>query len=522
MPTATLRLVLGDQLSRGLSSLSDLDPDRDRVLLVEVWDEATYVRHHKKKIAFLFSAMRHFAAALRSEGVAVDYVTLDDPDNSGSFDGEVRRAVARHGPERLVVTEPGEWRVREGMRDWEADLGIPVEIREDGRFFCTPAAFADWAEGRKSLRMEYFYREMRRRTGFLIDAGGEPEGGKWNFDQDNRKALPGDLPVPDVLPVSPDDITSEVLELVAARFPEHFGSLQPFWFAVTAEQAEAAFEAFVQERLPNFGDYQDAMAYGEATLFHSVVSQYLNAGLLDPHAVCARVERAWREGEAPLNAVEGFIRQVLGWREFVRGLYWLKMPDYAERNFFDAQRDLPSFYWTGETEMVCLSEAVSQTRENAYAHHIQRLMVTGNFALLAGVHPGAVNEWYLVVYADAYQWVELPNVTGMALFADGGVFASKPYAASGKYIDRMSNYCKRCRYDVKRQSGDEACPFNFLYWDFVARNRTKLEKNPRMGLIVKSLQRMKPDKVAAMRKDAKAFLSNLETVGEGQWRDEGP
>ena len=522
MPTATLRLVLGDQLSRGLSSLSDLDPDRDRVLLVEVWEEATYVRHHKKKIAFLFSAMRHFAEALRGEGVAVDYVSLDDPDNSGSFHGEVLRAIARHGPERLVVTEPGEWRVREGMRDWEADLGIPLEIREDGRFFCTPAAFADWAEGRKSLRMEYFYREMRRRTGFLIDAGGEPEGGKWNFDQDNRKALPGDLPVPDVLRVSPDDITSEVLELVAARFPEHFGSLQPFWFAVTAEQAEAAFEAFVQERLPNFGDYQDALAYGEATLFHSVVSQYLNAGLLDPHAVCARVERAWRDGEAPLNAVEGFIRQVLGWREFVRGLYWLKMPDYAERNFFDAQRDLPSFYWTGETEMVCLSEAVSQTRENAYAHHIQRLMVTGNFALLAGVHPGAVNEWYLVVYADAYQWVELPNVTGMALFADGGVFASKPYAASGKYIDRMSDYCKRCRYDVKQQSGDDACPFNFLYWDFVARNRTKLEKNPRMGLIVKSLQRMKPDKVAAMRKDAKAFLSNLETVGEGQWRDEGP
>ncbi|WP_119168086.1 cryptochrome/photolyase family protein [Algihabitans albus] len=518
MQIAALRLVLGDQLSRGLSSLSDLDADRDRVLLVEVWEEATYVRHHKKKIAFLFSAMRHFAVALKQEGIAVDYVTLDDPENGGSFLGELRRAVARHAPERIVVTEPGEWRLSEAMGRWEAELDLPVEIRADDRFFCSHAAFADWAKERKSLRMEYFYREMRRRTGILMDSGGQPEGGRWNFDQENRKVLPEDLSAPEILQVPPDDITGDVLDLVAARFADHFGELYPFWFAVTAEQAETAFEVFVQERLPNFGDYQDAMAFGEATLFHSVISQYLNAGLLDPQAVCTRVERAWRDGTAPLNAVEGFIRQVLGWREFVRGIYWLKMPDYADENFLEARRDLPAFYWTGETEMVCLSEAISQTRQNAYAHHIQRLMVTGNFALLAGVHPAAVNEWYLVVYADAYQWVELPNVTGMALFADGGAFASKPYAASGKYIDRMSNYCRSCSYDVKRQTGDGVCPFNFLYWDFIARNGAKLEKNPRMALILKSFQRMKPEKVAAMRQQAEAFLAGLETVEEGEWR----
>jgi deoxyribodipyrimidine photolyase-related protein len=514
----TLRLVLGDQLSRGLSALADVEPERDVVLLVEVAEEATYVRHHKKKIAFLFSAMRHFAAELEAEGVRVDYVRLDDPDNAGSFTGELERAVARHGPERVVATEPGEWRVLRAMRGWERRLGLPVEIRADGRFFASLQDFADWAEGRKSLRMEFFYREMRRRTGFLMDAGGEPEGGRWNFDADNREPLPAGLEAPDVPRVEPDATTREVLDLVAARFADHFGDLEPFGYAVTAKDAEAHFETFVRERLPSFGDYQDAMAVGEPHLFHGLVSMYLNAGLLDPHAVCARAEKAWRDGHAPLNAVEGFVRQVLGWREFVRGLYWLEMPDYARRNYFGARRGLPTFYWTGETEMRCLAEAIGQTKAEAYAHHIQRLMVTGNFALLAGVDPAAVNEWYLVVYADAYEWVELPNVTGMALFADGGLLASKPYAASGKYIDRMSNYCTHCRYDVKKQTGEDACPFNFLYWDFIARNGGKFERNPRMKMILGSFRRMKPDKVRAMRERAGAFLDGLETVGVGQWR----
>ncbi len=513
-----LRLVLGDQLSRGLSALADLDAEVDTVLLVEAVEEATYVRHHKKKIAFLFSAMRHFAEALRADGVAVDYVRLDDPDNRGSLRDEVSRAVRRHKPKRIILTEPGEWRLRRDMDGWQTEMGLPVEIRDDTRFFVAPRDFAAWAEGRKSLRMEYFYRELRRRTGFLMDADGQPEGGRWNFDQDNRKPLPADIEVPSLEAVEPDAITRAVLDLVANRFAAHFGDLEPFGYAVTAEQAEAAFEAFVRERLPHFGDYQDAMAVGEATLFHSVVSMYLNAGLLDPHAVCARAEKAWRDGQAPLNAVEGFIRQVLGWREFVRGLYWLEMPDYARRNFFHARRGLPEFYWTGETEMRCLAEAIGQTKRNAHAHHIQRLMVTGNFALLAGVHPGAVNEWYLVVYADAYEWVELPNVTGMALFADGGLLASKPYAASGKYIARMSDYCAHCRYDVKRQSGDDACPFNYLYWDFIARNGDKFARNPRMKMILSAFGKMKPDKVAAMRSQAKDFLDGLKTVKEGEWR----
>jgi deoxyribodipyrimidine photolyase-related protein len=513
----TLRFVLGDQLSRGLSSLQDLDPDRDVVLLAEVTAEATYVRHHPKKIAFIFAAMRHFAEALRAEGVRVDYVRLDDPDNAGDFTGELARAVQRHDASRVVVTEPGEWRVLEAMQTWRQATGVPVEIRDDDRFFCTRQRFADWAKGRKTLRMEHFYREMRRGTGVLMESDGQPAGGQWNYDVENRKPIPADLETPERHRVPPDAVTREVLDLVGQRFAHHFGTLDGFDFAVTAHQAEAAFEAFVRDALPCFGDYQDAMRVGEPTLFHARIGQYLNAGLLDPYAVCARAERAWRDGHAPLNAVEGFVRQILGWREYIRGLYWLKMPDYAETNALEAQRPLPELYWTGETDMRCLHEVVTQTRDEAYAHHIQRLMVTGTFALLAGLDPKAVNYWYLVVYADAYEWVELPNVQGMSLYADGGVLGSKPYAASGKYIDRMSDYCRHCRYDVKKQTGEDACPFNALYWDFIARNRDRLEGNPRMTMPYATLRKMKPEKLQALRTRAQSFLDSLDYAEPGAW-----
>ena len=513
----TVRFILGDQLSRDISSLRDLDPEADVIALAEVMAEATYVRHHPKKIAFIFAAMRHFAQDLREAGFTVDYLHLDDPDNPGTFAGAVRRAVERHAAERFVVTEPGEWRVWQDMQGWQQLLGRPVTIREDDRFFTTPAAFRKWAEGRKTLRMEHFYREMRRKTGFLMGPDGQPEGGKWNYDADNREALTTDAGLPGRVSFAPDPMTREVLDLVADRFGHHFGKLEGFDYAVTETQARSALEAFIAHRLPLFGDYQDAMRVGQPFLFHARISVYMNAGLLDPREVCQAAQSAYDSGHAPLNAVEGFIRQILGWREFIRGVYWLKMPDYATRNALDAHRPLPEFYWTGETDMRCLSEAVTQTRDEAYAHHIQRLMVTGNFALIAGLSPSAVNYWYMVVYADAYEWVELPNVQGMALFADGGVFASKPYAASGKYIARMSNYCQHCRYNAQKQLTEDACPLNALYWHFISENRDAFENNPRMAMPLRTLNKMKPEKIAALRDKAETFLDSLTYAEPGQW-----
>lgn len=507
----TLRLVLGDQLSRNLSSLRDLDPARDVVLLVEVAEETTYVRHHKQKIALILAAMRHFSAGLAGEGIRVDHVRLEDAGNTGSFRGEVIRAVARHGATRLVVTEPGEWRVRADMERWETETGIPVEIREDTRFLCSHARFGAWAAGKKQLRMEFFYREMRRLTGYLM-VGDDPAGGQWNFDHDNREALPATVRQPERLGFAPDAITREVLDVVARRFPDHFGDLEPFRWAVTREGALEALESFVVECLPTFGAYQDAMKTGEPFLFHALLSPYLNIGLLDPREVCEAALAAYETGRAPIASVEGFVRQIIGWREYVRGIYWLKMPGYAETNVLRATRTLPWFYWSGETEMNCLKQCIADTRRNAYAHHIQRLMVTGNFALLAGIAPAEIEEWYLVVYADAFHWVELPNVHGMVLFADGGVLASKPYAASGAYIDRMSDYCSGCAYDVREKLGPKACPFNILYWAFLVRNERHLARNPRMAIPYRTLAKMPPERRARIAVEAEAFLDGLPTA----------
>ncbi len=504
-----LRLVLGDQLSRAVSALDGLDATRDVVLMVEVHEETTYVRHHRQKIVLILSAMRHFAAMLRAEGIPVDYVRLNAQDNTGSLGGEVRRALSRHAADRVIVTAPGEWRVLAMMQGWKEALGIPVEIREDARFLCTQERFRRWAQGRKSLRMEFFYREMRRETGWLMH-GSEPEGGRWNYDSDNRKALPENLRTPPRRRFPPDAVTAAVLDLVRERCGEHFGDLDGFGWAVTREDALAALGEFVDRFLPGFGDYQDAMRDGGDFLFHSVLSPYLNIGLLAPREVCESALDAWREGRAPLAAVEGFVRQILGWREYVRGLYWLLMPEYADSNFLDAQRPLPAFYWTGETRMRCVRATVEATRRNAYAHHIQRLMITGNFALLTGISPAEVEAWYLAVYADAFEWVELPNTHGMALHADGGLLGSKPYAASGAYIDRMSDYCAGCAYSPKTKLGERACPFNFLYWNFLMDNRERLAANPRMAMPYRTLDRMSGERRDAIRRDSAAFLAALD------------
>lgn len=502
-----LRLVLGDQLTRHVASLRDY-AEGDVVVMAEVAGEATYVKHHKQKIVFVLSAMRHFADELRADGVNVDYIRFDDPDNTGSIVGELQRAVTRHRPAELIITSPGEWRL---LADFKAlDPGIPVDIREDDRFFATTARFAAWAADRKVLRMEFFYREMRRETDLLME-GDAPAGGQWNYDHDNRKRLPKSQALPARFGFAPDRITQGVIALVEDRFPDHFGDLDGFEWAVTRKDALRSLDDFLINALPNFGKYQDAMASGEPFVFHAVISPYLNAGLLTAREVCIAAEREYLERRAPLNAVEGFIRQILGWREYVRGVYWLKMPDYAETNELNAKRPLPWLYWSGETDMHCMAEAIGQTKRTAYSHHIQRLMVTGNFALLAGIAPKEIAEWYLVVYADAFEWVELPNVQGMSQFADGGLLASKPYASSGAYIDRMSDFCASCVYDVKAKSGPKACPFNFLYWAFLIRNAKTLRNNQRMAMPYRTLAGWDEGHKAAITAEAEAFLDGLAT-----------
>jgi deoxyribodipyrimidine photolyase-related protein len=507
-PSGQLILVLGDQLSLDISSLRAGDAACDTVLMAEVAEEASYAPHHKKKIAFVFSAMRHFAQALAAAGWRVRYVPLDDPANSGTLSGELARALTNRPARGVLVTEPGEYRLKTALAAWAEAGGVELRMLEDTRFLASHSDFDTWAEGRKQLRMEFFYREMRRKTGLLMQ-GDQPEGGKWNFDSENRKPAKGDLFMPSPHKIAPDATTQVVLDLVAARFGDNFGALTPFWFAVTRADALDALERFVTDALAGFGDYQDAMLTGERFLYHSVLAQYINCGLLNPLEVCWRVERAYREGRAPLNAVEGFIRQIIGWREYMRGIYWRSMPGYTQENFFGATRPLPGFYWDAKTDMACMAAAIGQTRDEAYAHHIQRLMVTGNFAMLAGVDPHQVHEWYLAVYADAYEWVEAPNVIGMSQFADGGLLASKPYAASGNYIDKMSDHCAGCHYDVKKKTGPGACPFNPLYWDFLIRNEDKLRGNPRLGQAYSTWDRMADDKKAAYRSSARAVLDAL-------------
>ncbi|KRS11474.1 deoxyribodipyrimidine photolyase [Roseovarius atlanticus] len=500
-----LILVLGDQLSKTLSALREADKDSDLVVMAEVADEASYVGHHPKKIALIFSAMRHFAGELQGDGWQVAYSRLDDDETSKSIVGELMRRGQEHDTTEVVATRPGEWRLIEALDN----APLTVKTLPDDRFVASLDEFNTWAEGRKSLRMEYFYRDMRRKTGLMME-GDEPAGEKWNYDHENRKPASGDMLRSTPMEFTPDQITEEVLNLVEKKFDKNFGVLRPFTYAVTRGQALRALDHFAKNLLDCFGDYQDAMLQDDRFLHHSLLSQYLNIGLLDPVEICTRVEEEWKAGNVPINAAEGFIRQIIGWREYVRGIYFREGPDYVTRNALGHERDLPWMYWGGETHMNCVSHAVDQTRELAYAHHIQRLMVTGNFAVLAGVDPHQVHEWYLAVYHDAYEWVEAPNVIGMSQFADDGIIASKPYVSSGNYIDKMSDYCGSCAYSVKEKTGEKACPFNLLYWDFLVRHREKFAGNPRMGQMYATWDRMKDDRKEAVLEGAKRILDRLD------------
>ena len=486
-----LVLILGDQLDDDASALTDFDPEQDAIWMAEVDEESTHVASSKQRTTVFLSAMRHHATHLRAKGWRVIYSELDDAYNTGTLSGELEKAIRTTCPERLIMTAPGEWRVLQNLRAVARAHQLHLEIRDDTHFFSTVRDFSQHMASRKSLRLEFFYREMRQQTGILMD-GSKPVGGQWNFDADNRSSFgkqgPGLLPRPTRF--EPDAITQDVIALVQQRFAHHPGSVDTLGWPVTRAQALQVLHEFIAQRLPSFGLYQDAMWEGEVWLYHSHLSCALNLKLLNPREVVAAAEEAHQHGHAPLAAVEGFVRQILGWREYVRGIYWTQMPAYADLNSSQAQAPLPDFYWTGQTDMACLRDAIRQTLAHGYAHHIQRLMVTGLYALLLGVQPKAVHAWYLGVYVDAVEWVELPNTLGMSQFADGGLMASKPYIASGKYIDRMSNHCKTCRFKPAESTGESACPFTTLYWDYLMRHAETLAKNPRMAMQLKNLNRL--------------------------------
>ena len=503
-----LVLVLGDQLDAQASAFDGFDPAQDAVWMAEVAEESTHITSGQPRIALFLSAMRHFAETLKELGRPLHHIRLDDPDNRGSLAAQLAHDLAHLQPRELVLTAPGDWRVLRALQAVAREAGLPLEVRDDRHFYTTVRDFAAHAKGRKSLRMEYFYREQRKRHGVLME-GDQPAGGQWNFDADNRQAFGPQGPgvVPPRSQFAPDAITREVMALVQQRFPTHPGELDSFAWPVTRAQALQALDDFITQRLPDFGRWQDAIWPGEPWLYHAHLAAALNLKLLNAREVVAAAEAAWRAGRVSIQSAEGFIRQILGWREYVRGIYWTQMPAYLEGNALGATEDLPSWYWDGRTDLACLRDAITQTLQHGYAHHIQRLMVTGLFALMYGVEPKQVHAWYLGVYVDAVEWVELPNTLGMSQYADGGLMASKPYIASGKYIERMSPLCKGCRYDPALRTGDTACPITTLYWDFLLRHEALLARNPRIALQVKNLARLDDAERSAIRTRAAAIRS---------------
>lgn len=503
-----LLVVFGDQLDLRAPVLKTLDRRRDAVLLMEVADEATHVPSHKQRTVLFLAAMRHYAAELAERGHRVRYITLDDPHNTQSFNSEFEWAVRALQPDRVVVAQPGEWRVQQIVARWQARSN--VEIVPDAHFLCSIDEFAEWAAGRKELVLEHFYRMMRRKLGVLVDDAGHPEGGRWNYDADNRASFRAAPDGPNPYRARPDDVTCEVMNLVDERFADAPGTLDRFGWPVTRAEARRALRDFITQRLSSFGTYQDAMWCDAPFLYHSLLSPALNLKLLDPRECVAAAVEAYESGDAPLNAVEGFVRQIIGWREFIRGVYWTQGPEYAQRNELDQHGRLPDVYWGwADTDMPCLQQCLEQVFTHGYGHHIQRLMVTGNFALTAGVHPRAISDWYLAMYVDGVDWVTLPNTLGMVMHADGGVVGTKPYAASGQYIKRMSNYCNSCRYDPAKRIGPDACPLTTFYWDFLARNERRLRTNRRMQMTLRNLDRVAADERAAIGEHAATLRSEL-------------
>ena len=506
----SLYLVLGDQLTTNSSFFKDYDSNKDVIWMAEVKEEATHVWTHKARIVMFLSAMRHFKTELESNGMRFSYTEMTSKSPSSSLGLELSKFLKSTKCLSVKVRKPGEHRVEVLLKQAVSENGLTLEIIEDDHFLSTIEEFALYAKDRKQLRMEYFYREMRKKHKILC-TDDKPEGGEWNYDSENRKSFSKEGPdlLPSPISFLPDKITKQVIKLVNELYPDHPGDLDHFDWPVTASQAEETLKDFLDNRLNQFGDYQDAMWTNQPWLYHSRLAAAMNLHLIHPLKVITQAEDYFKSGKAPLASVEGFIRQILGWREYVRGIYWLYMPQYLERNTLNANHDLPAFFWTANTDLNCLNQAIGQTLKHGYAHHIQRLMITGLFCLLYGVKPTQVHEWYLAVYVDAVEWVELPNSLGMSQYADGGVMASKPYIASGKYIDRMGNYCKKCKYDPAKSVGEDACPFTTMYWDFLMRHKKLLSSNPRMGMQVRNLNRLSENAKEDIKSQANAFRLSL-------------
>ncbi len=499
-----LYLILGDQLDRDSLIFKDVDIENDCFWMAEVENEATHVWSHKQRIALFLSAMRHFAKELQDRRLPVHYLALGEHSFSSLADA-LSDTLSKQQPEEVWCVRPGDFRVFESLVKVTKKHNVTFKQLHDQHFLSTPAEFKQWAGEKKQLRLEYWYRTLRKKHQILMEDEKSPVGGQWNYDQSNRKAFKKDGPqdIPATFSWTADKITKEVITLVNETYPTHPGELNELHWPVTPVQAEQALGRFLDECLNNFGDHQDAMWSDEPFLNHSLISSSLNLKLLHPLTVIQQAEHYHWEKGAPLAAVEGFVRQILGWREYVRGLYWLHMPEWKNMNALGADRDLPAFYWTGETEMNCLSQTIQQTLKYGYAHHIQRLMVTGLFSLLYGVKPKQIHEWYLAVYVDAVEWVELPNTLGMSQYTDNGIMASKPYVASGSYINKMSNYCKHCRFKPSEATGEDACPFTTLFWDFLDSHQDNFQKNPRMAFMLKNLQRKDENELTAIRSQAR-------------------
>ncbi|MFT5974166.1 MAG: deoxyribodipyrimidine photolyase-related protein [Gammaproteobacteria bacterium] len=505
-----LNLILGDQLDRDSLLFNDVDIENDCFWMAEVREESTHVWSHKQRITLFLSSMRHFAEELHEQNLPLIYWALKDHHFESLADA-LADTLKKEKPQEVCFVTPGDYRVTESLVDICKKHRVPFKQLNDQHFLSSPQEFKEWAQGKKQLRLEYWYRELRKKYQILMEDGKNPLGGQWNYDQSNRKAFKKDGPqkVPSTISWESDQITQQVIDLVNKEYPSHPGELVTLYWPVTPHQAQQSLERFFEHCLDNFGDYQDAMWTDEPFLNHSLISTALNLKLLHPLQVVQAAEKHHRENGAPLAAVEGFVRQILGWREYVRGLYWLHMPDWVEMNALNAKQNLPDFYWTGDTDMTCLHQSIKQTLKYGYAHHIQRLMVTGLFSLLYGVDPKQIHQWYLAIYVDAVEWVELPNTLGMSQYADNGIMASKPYIASGNYINKMSNYCKNCRFNPSKAIGEDACPFTTLFWDFLNTHADTFKSNPRMGFMLKNLERKTEADIQDIKAQAIKFRASL-------------
>lgn len=509
----TLRLILGDQLNEKHSWFRSRSQSITYCLM-EVRQETDYVEHHIQKVVGFFASMRRFAERLQKKGHHVVYLPLDDRENAHSFEDNIKRLLKRGRYTRFEYLLPDEYRLDLQFREFCENLPVVSTATDTEHFLTKRHELKEFFAGKKRLLMESFYRHMRKKYNILLDEG-EPAGGRWNYDQSNRNRYDGKAPVP--APKVFNNNVTEIHDLIDRMGVKTFGEINPekFIWPVTRQQALSLLREFLNNRLPFFGTYQDAMTSKYWALFHSRLSFALNTKMLHPMEIIERaVLRAAENKGLPVGIaqLEGFVRQILGWREYMRGVYWSYMPGYERMNYFNHSRALPRFYWTGRTRMHCISKAVGQSLKYAYAHHIQRLMVTGNFALLAGIHPDHIDAWYLGIYIDAVQWVEMVNTRGMSQFADGGIVATKPYISSANYIRKMSDYCDQCHYAHAKKTGDRACPFNSLYWDFLNRHRKKLGSNPRISMVYRTWDRMKETTRRDLLDQAKQYMQMIDQL----------